>query len=88
MLRSFQKATARLGNHGLTLLNSSAMDNIEDDIYELRVGPYRVFCFYDRQSGAFVLLNGFRKQTQRTPEAQKARARALADQYLDWRRQW
>lgn len=57
MLRNFQKATDRLGSHGLTLLNSSAMDNIEDDIYELRVGPYRVFCFYDRQSGAFVLLN-------------------------------
>jgi phage-related protein len=85
-LRNLEKATQRLGDYGLTLLNSAMMDNIEDDIYELRVGPYRVFCFYDRQSGAFVLLNGFRKQTQRTPESQKARAIALVNQYLDSRR--
>ena len=71
--------------HGLALLNSSMMDNIEDAIYELRVGPYRVFCFYNRRSDVFMLLNGFRKQTQRTPESQKARARALASQYLDSR---
>ncbi len=80
--RNLRKATARLGDYGLSLLNSSMMDNIEGDIYELRVGPYRVFCFYDRQSDVFMLLNGFRKQTQRTPESQKARARALVTQYL------
>ena len=84
-LRKFQDATDKLTRHGLTLLNTSAMDNIEDDIYELRVGPYRVFCFYDRQSGVFMLLNGFRKRTQRTPESQKARARALVNQYLELR---
>ena len=82
-LRRFQDATDRLTRQGLTLLNTSAMDNIEDDIYELRVGPYRVLCFYDRRSDTFMLLNGFRKQTQRTPESQKARARALVSQYLE-----
>ena len=82
-LRRFQNATDRLTRQGFTLLNTSAMDNIEDDIYELRVGPYRVFCYYDRQSDVFMLLNGFRKQTQRTPESQKARARALVNQYLE-----
>ena len=86
-LRNFQETIEKLTEHGLALLNSSMMDNIEDAIYELRVGPYRVFCFYDRQSGAFVLLNGFRKQTQRTPESQKARARALVNQYLELRGQ-
>ena len=84
-LRNFQAATNRLSEHGLALLNSSMMDNIEDDIYELRVGPYRVFCLYDRESNAFVLLHGFRKQTQKNPEGQKIRARALANQYLDSR---
>ena len=59
------------------------MDNIENDIYELRVGPYRVFCYYDRQLDVFMLFNGFRKQTRRTPEGQIARARALVNQYLD-----
>ena len=84
-LRRFRDATDKLRQNGLTLLNSSRMDNIEDDIYELRVGPYRVFCYYDRQSDVFMLLNGFRKQTQRTPESQKARARALVNQYLELR---
>ncbi len=84
-LRNFQETNDKLTEHGLALLNSSMMDNIEDDIYELRVGSYRVFCFYDRPSGTFMLLNGFRKQTQRTPESQKARARALANQYMDSR---
>ena len=82
-LRNFQETIDKLTEHGLTLLNSSMMDNIEDDIYELRVGPYRVFCYYNRQSDVFMLLNGFRKQTQRTPESQKARARALVNQYLE-----
>ena len=85
-LRRFRDATEKLKQNGLTLLNSSMMDNIENDIYELRVGPYRVFCFYDRRYDEFVLLNGVRKQTQRTPEGQKARARALVSQYQDWRR--
>ena len=84
-MRRFRDATDKLRQNGLTLLNSSRMDNIEDDIYELRVGPYRVFCYYDRQSDVFMLLNGFRKQTQRTPESQKARARALVNQYLELR---
>jgi len=84
-VRSLRETTDVLGEHGFTLLNSSRMDNIEDDIYELRAGPYRVFCYYDRQSDVFMLLNGFRKQTQRTPESQKARARALVNQYLDSR---
>ncbi len=85
MLRNFQRAIERLEMHGLALLDSSMMDNIENDIYELRVGPYRVFCFFDRQLDVFMLLNGFRKQTQETPESQKARARALVNQYLDSR---
>lgn len=59
------------------------MDNIEGGIYEMRVGPYRLFCFYDRQEDTFMLLQGFRKQTPQTPENQKARARSLVTQYLE-----
>ena len=69
---------------GLSLLNTATMDNIQGGIYELRVGPYRVFCYYDRQADTFVLLHGFRKQTAQTPESQKARARSLVAQYLEW----
>lgn len=85
ILRGLQRVTNKLSANGFALLNTAMMDNIESDIYELRVGPYRVFCLYDRRAETFILLHGFRKQTQRTPEAQKARARALASQYLESR---
>lgn len=85
IVRGLQRATDKLSANGLALLNTAMMDNIESDIYELRVGPYRVFCFYDRPAETFMLLHGFRKRTQRTPESQKARARALTSQYLESR---
>ena len=75
------KIVDNLIHEGLALLNTNMMDNIEDDIYELRGGRYRVFCYYDRRSNLFLLLHGFRKRTQRTPEGQKARARSLVAQY-------
>lgn len=70
-----------LEEHGLDLLNTNMMDNIEDDIFELRAGRYRVFCFFDRP-GIFVLLNGFFKRTPKTPELEKQRARDLRNEYL------
>ena len=83
ILRGIQRTTDKLSANGFALLNTAMMDNIENDIYELRIGPYRVFCLYDRGADTFMLLHGFRKQTRRTPESQKARARALASQYLE-----
>ena len=66
--------------HGLDLLNTQMMDNIEDDIFELRAGRYRVFCFLDRPD-KFVVLNGFLKKTRQTPESEKQKARHLRDEY-------
>ena len=83
VLRIVDAIVTKLGEVGLALLETSMMDNIEDDIYELRPGSYRVFCFYDRAPSRFVLLHGFRKQTRRTPEAQKDRARNSVGQYLN-----
>ena len=81
--RSLRKNIDGLRQSGLALLNTAMMDNIEDGIYELRAGKYRLFCFHDRRNASFVLLNGFRKQTQRTPEREKARARDLAASYQE-----
>lgn len=75
------RIVGNLIQEGLALLNTNMMDNIEDDIYELRAGNYRVFCYYDRHSNLFLLLHGFRKRTQRTPGGQIARARSLIRQY-------
>ena len=80
-LRRLDDAIKRLETEGLGLLNTAMMDNIEDDLYEIRARHYRVFCYYDRGQGAFALLNGFRKQTERTPLREIARARYWAAEY-------
>ena len=82
-LSIIDKIVDNLIQEGLALLNTNMMDNIEDDIYELRAGNYRVFCYYDRRSNLFLLLHGFRKRTQRTPGGQITRARSLVRQYRD-----
>jgi phage-related protein len=72
----------KLAEEGLNLLNTEMMDRIEDSIYELRPGPFRILCYLDNQAESFILLNGFRKQTAKTPESAKAQARELAKAYL------
>ena len=70
-----------LRENGLDLLDTNMMDHIEDQIFELRPGGYRVLCFYDQAVETFVLLNGFRKETRRTPESEKEEARMLVIEY-------
>ena len=72
----------KLGEVGLDLLSTNMMDNIEDGIYEPRTGKYRIFCFFDSPRSRFVLLNGFRKTTRKTPESEKTQARGLVAEYL------
>ena len=80
-LRAISRAINSLEQVGLDLLNTTMMDNIEDDIYELRARNYRVFCYYERGRDRFILLNGFRKRTDRTPPREIALARRLVSEY-------
>ena len=84
--RIIDAVVTKLKEVGLDLLDTNMMDNIGEGIYELRPGDYRVFCFFDRPRGRFVLLHGFRKTTRKTPEGQKSRARELATAYKLLRR--
>lgn len=70
-----------LGQIGLDLLETKRMSPIEGDLFELRSGAYRLFCFYDRSRDSFILLNGFRKDSAKTPEREKRIAWDLVDQY-------
>ncbi len=47
------------------------------DLCELRPEPYRVFFYWDRQEQSYVLLNGFRKKSDRTPLKELETARVL-----------
>lgn len=80
-LRAITRVINSLEQEGLGLLNTAMMDNIEDDIYELRARNYRVFCLYERGRDRFILLNGFRKRTDRTPQREIVLARRLVSEY-------
>lgn len=54
-------------------------------LYEIRVeysgNIYRVFCFFD-SGNLVVLINGFQKKTQKTPQQEITRAEKLMNQYF------
>ena len=53
-----------------------------NDVWQLRVGVHRVFYFWHGDAQRYVMLNGFRKQTRRTPPAELQRAEALRVEHL------
>ena len=71
----------------LEIVPTRFLKSIEDrnGLYEVRVDyegcAYRIFCCFDG-SNQLVLLNGFQKKTQKTPNKQIERAESLMKQYL------
>ena len=55
-----------------------------DGLYEVRIqlasNIWRIFCFFDGEN-LVVLLNGFQKKTQKTPENEIDRAVRLMEEY-------
>ena len=55
-----------------------------DGIYEIRVQSgndiFRIFCFFD-EGNLVVLMNGFQKKTQKTPEQEIAKAIKIKKEY-------
>jgi phage-related protein len=64
-----------------TRAGEAYVKRITDDIYELRPGDNRVMLFGWR-GNEFVLLSHFRKQTQKTPPLEIAKAERLM---TDWK---
>lgn len=69
-----------LQNNGLILPNNITK-HIDDNIWELRPGNNRIFYFYSDEN-CFVLLNHFRKKTQKTPRREIEKAKRYRDDYL------
>lgn len=65
----------RLEEHGMAVNNTfpETIRKLRDDVYELRPGTNRVFFFY-WTGKTFVLLHGYKKQSQEAPprEIEKA----------------
>jgi len=71
----------------LQIIPKKFLKHIEgtDGLFELRISysisEYRIFCFFD--SGTMViLLNVFKKKTQKTPRSEIERALKLKDEYF------
>lgn len=62
---------------------------LRDGIYELRVrhagNEFRIFYFYDGDV-IIILLNGFKKKSQRTPDRELEKAIRLRNEYYDRQR--
>lgn len=71
----------------LTELGSSALVKVGlaekmNDVWQLRPGQHRVFYFLDSKNQTYLLLNGFKKQKQNTPENELKRAEQLRQEYF------
>lgn len=71
-----RKYTKKLSEHGFDInqnFKALAMKKLEDDMYELRPPNFRILFTY--KHGVFYLLNGFLKESKKTPASQKDKAR-------------
>ena len=73
------KQLASVGAQQLVRMSKAEKMN---DVWQLRPGRHRVFFFFDSDSQAYVLLNGFLKRSRRTPPTELARAEGLRSAYL------
>ena len=72
-----------LEEHGLGLMNiyPNSIKYIQEQIYELRPSKTRIlfFCIKDNK---IILLNGFEKKTQKTPDKEKKLAIKYKNDYI------
>ena len=79
-IRATLDRLALSGSEGLVKMRLAEKMN---DVWQLRPGVHRVFYFWHAVSGRYVILNGFRKQSRKTPPAELQRAEALRAEFLD-----
>ena len=62
--------------------NAEICHQIAEDIWQIELGRVRILWFYD-EGRIVVLSHGFLKSTQKTPEAEKSRARSALKEYRE-----
>lgn len=68
------------GSDGLAKMGLAEKMN---DVWQLRIGVHRIFYFWHSAIRRYVILNGFQKQTRKTPPAELRRAEALRVEHLE-----
>ena len=74
----------KLKEHGLKLLDTNMMKpiiGVDNHLYELLPGAYKIVVYYDSTRSKFILLHGFRK-TKRRQSKDIAHARRNLQSYL------
>lgn len=67
-----------LRERGFELARNDYVAHVEGKIWELKASPFRVFFF--ESPDAFVLLNGYRKKSRKTPPKHLDKAKSLWQQ--------
>lgn len=72
----------RLRLEGSQRLASRSSAEKMNDVWQLRAGKHRIFYFWHSEAERYIILNGFRKTTRRTPDTELARAESLRAENL------
>lgn len=67
-----------------TTIGAPTIRNLEGNIYKVRALDSRMFFF--RDDDTFIMLSHFIKNTQKTPEKEKAIARKRVKEYLEFKK--
>ena len=73
---------ARLGKEGTRVLIGARCAEKMNDVWQLRAGAHRIFYFWHTEARQYVILNGFRKSSRKTPRQELARAETLRAEHL------
>ncbi len=71
----------QLKNRGAQELVRTELAEKMNDVWQLRPKPYRIFFFFDPGRQRYVLLQGYRKKSQKTPPHEIERAERLRIEY-------
>lgn len=74
-------AVEQLRNRGAQGLAQITLAKKMNDVWELRPQPHRIFFFFDPGSQTYVLLQGYRKKSQKTPPGEIEMAERLRAEY-------
>lgn len=72
----------RLKRSGSLDLAKMGLAEKMNDVWQLRIGAHRVFYFWHGDARRYVVMNGFRKRSRKTPHAELQRAEALRSEHL------
>ena len=79
-IRATVEQLKQSGSYGLAGMKRTEKMN---DVWQLRIAVHRIFYFWHDEAQRYVILNGFRKQSRKTPPPELDRAEALRVEHLE-----